>query len=53
MSHSVDAHHSTHPPAAADKERSTVVLDVRGMVRASQQSTVAAALGRRPGVLKV
>ncbi|HLU74714.1 MAG TPA: heavy metal translocating P-type ATPase [Nonomuraea sp.] len=54
MSHSADAHdHSTHPPAAADKERSTAVLDVRGMVRASQQSTVAAALGRRPGVLEV
>ncbi|WP_374777313.1 heavy metal translocating P-type ATPase [Streptomyces sp. NBC_01310] len=35
------------------KERSTAVLDVRGMVRASQQSTVAAVLGRRPGVLDV
>ncbi|MFP8958989.1 heavy metal translocating P-type ATPase [Streptomyces nanhaiensis] len=54
MSHSADLHgHHRHGPAAADKERSTAVLDVRGMVRASQQSTVAAALGRRPGVLEV
>ncbi|WP_234008872.1 heavy metal translocating P-type ATPase [Streptomyces sp. Mg1] len=29
------------------------MLDVRGMVRASQQNTVAAVLGRRPGVLDV
>ncbi|WP_406307602.1 heavy metal translocating P-type ATPase [Streptomyces sp. NBC_00885] len=35
------------------KERSTAVLDVRGLVWASQQSTVAAVLGRRPGVLQV
>ncbi len=40
-------HHTT------GKERSTAVLDVRGMVCASQQSTVAAVLGRRPGVLDV
>ncbi|WP_405922134.1 heavy metal translocating P-type ATPase [Streptomyces sp. NBC_00122] len=39
-----------HP---AGKERSTAVLDVRGMVCASQQGTVAAVLGRRPGVLDV
>lgn len=31
------------------KERGTAVLDVRGMIRASQQSTVAAVLGRRRG----
>ncbi|MFE9257570.1 heavy metal translocating P-type ATPase [Streptomyces sp. NPDC006879] len=40
-------------PGDAGKERSTAVLDVRGMVRASQQNTVAAVLGRRPGVLDV
>lgn len=40
-------HHTT------GKERSTAVLDVRGMVCATQQSTVAAVLGRRPGVLGV
>ncbi|WP_051718225.1 heavy metal translocating P-type ATPase [Streptomyces megasporus] len=54
MSHSAEAHgHPTRGPAAADKERGTAVLDVRGMVRASQQNTVAAVLGRRPGVLEV
>ncbi|MER6516542.1 heavy metal translocating P-type ATPase [Streptomyces sp. NPDC001553] len=37
----------------AGKERGTAVLDVRGMIRASQQSTVAAVLGRRRGVLDV
>ncbi|MEU7726305.1 heavy metal translocating P-type ATPase [Streptomyces sp. NPDC040724] len=46
MAHSAD-HHTT------GKERSTAVLDVRGLVYASQQSTVAAVLGRRPGVLDV
>jgi P-type Cu2+ transporter len=35
------------------KERSTAVLDVRGMRRASEQNVVAAVLGRRPGVLDV
>ncbi|MBO0817474.1 MAG: heavy metal translocating P-type ATPase, partial [Actinobacteria bacterium] len=35
------------------KERSTAVLDVRGMRRASEQNVVAAVLGRRPGVLEV
>ncbi len=35
------------------KERSTVVLDVRGMQWASEQNVVAATLGRRPGVLEV
>lgn len=35
------------------KERSTAVLDVRGLNWASQQSTVTAVLGRRPGVLDV
>ncbi|WP_416980489.1 heavy metal translocating P-type ATPase [Streptomyces sp. T028] len=44
-------HHAehAHPP----KERSTAVLDVRGLNWASQQSTVTAVLGRRPGVLDV
>uniref|UniRef100_A0AAU2K1J5 Heavy metal translocating P-type ATPase n=1 Tax=Streptomyces sp. NBC_00049 TaxID=2903617 RepID=A0AAU2K1J5_9ACTN len=45
------AHPADH--RTTGKERSTAVLDVRGMVRASQQSTVAAVLGRRPGVLDV
>ncbi|MFJ7260324.1 heavy metal translocating P-type ATPase [Streptomyces globosus] len=40
-------------PGGAGKERSTAVLDVRGMVCATQQNTVAAVLGRRPGVLDV
>ncbi|MFE2476095.1 heavy metal translocating P-type ATPase [Streptomyces sp. NPDC059389] len=40
-------------PRDGGKERSTVVLDVRGMVRATQQNTVTAVLGRRPGVLDV
>ncbi|MFE9771964.1 heavy metal translocating P-type ATPase [Streptomyces sp. NPDC005931] len=35
------------------KQRSTAVLDVRGLNWASQQSTVTAVLGRRPGVLDV
>src|SRR6516225_8924203 len=39
----------TSPP----KERSTAVLDVRGMQFASEQNVVAAVLGRRPGVLEV
>ncbi len=34
-------------------ERSTVVLDVRGLRWASEQNVVAAVLGRRPGVLEV
>ncbi|MFD3741412.1 heavy metal translocating P-type ATPase [Streptomyces sp. NPDC058629] len=46
-----------HPPGLGPSDprtdRSTAVLDVRGMVRASQQNTVAAVLGRRPGVLDV
>ncbi|WP_079403961.1 heavy metal translocating P-type ATPase [Streptomyces sp. 3211] len=45
------AHPADH--RTTGKGRSTAVLDVRGMVRASQQSTVAAVLGRRPGVLDV
>ncbi|MFE2233408.1 heavy metal translocating P-type ATPase [Streptomyces sp. NPDC059442] len=40
-------------PRDGGKERSTVVLDVRGMIRATQQNTVAAVLGRRAGVLDV
>ncbi len=39
----------TRPP----KERSTAVLDVRGLQWASEQNIVAAVLGRRPGVLEV
>lgn len=35
------------------KDRSTAVLDVRGMLRASEQNTVATVLRRRPGVLEV
>lgn len=46
-------HPRKHEPRDGGKERSAVVLDVRGMVRAAQQSTVAAVLGRRPGVLDV
>ncbi|KOV20128.1 MULTISPECIES: heavy-metal-associated domain-containing protein [Streptomyces] len=46
-------HPRKHEPRDGGKERSAVVLAVRGMVRAAQQSTVAAVLGRRPGVLDV
>ncbi|MGN6177087.1 MAG: heavy metal translocating P-type ATPase, partial [Streptosporangiaceae bacterium] len=35
------------------QERSTAVLDVRGLYWASEQNVVAAVLGRRPGVLEV
>jgi Cu2+-exporting ATPase len=35
------------------KDRSTAVLDVRGLQWASEQAVVAAVLGRRPGVLDV
>ncbi|BAD60610.1 heavy metal translocating P-type ATPase [Nocardia farcinica] len=42
-----DAH--THSP----KERVTAVLDVRGLLFASQQNVVAARLARRPGVYQV
>ncbi len=35
------------------KERSTAMLDVRGLQWASEQNVVAAWLGRRPGVLEV
>ncbi|MCK1817707.1 heavy metal translocating P-type ATPase [Streptomyces sp. XM4011] len=37
-------------PAGPGQEHDTVVLDVTGMLRASQQSTVTAVLRRRPGV---
>ncbi|MFE1360889.1 heavy metal translocating P-type ATPase [Streptomyces harbinensis] len=37
-------------PAGPGQEHGTVVLDVTGMLRASQQSTVTAVLRRRPGV---
>ncbi|WP_319164725.1 heavy metal translocating P-type ATPase [Streptomyces sp. ME08-AFT2] len=50
------ANHHAHETSGHEdpgKERSTAVLDVRGLAWASQQSTVAAALGRRPGVLQV
>ncbi|MFD8192352.1 heavy metal translocating P-type ATPase [Streptomyces wuyuanensis] len=42
-----------HESAAPSKERSTAVLDVRGLNWASQQSTVESVLGRRPGVVDV
>ncbi|MFD5425329.1 heavy metal translocating P-type ATPase [Streptomyces sp. NPDC127084] len=45
--------HSQRQSAAEPKERSTAVLDVRGLNWASQQSTVESVLGRRPGVLDV
>ncbi|MEV4729979.1 heavy metal translocating P-type ATPase [Saccharopolyspora sp. NPDC049426] len=45
-----DAHtHSNHHR----KESSTAVLDVRGLLWASEQNVVAARLGRRPGVRSV
>ncbi|KAF5990638.1 cation-translocating P-type ATPase [Streptomyces sp. WAC00263] len=47
-----DHQHRDHRPGGG-KDRSTAVLDVRGLAWASQQNTVAAALGRRPGVLDV
>ncbi|MFD7978326.1 heavy metal translocating P-type ATPase [Streptomyces sp. NPDC059071] len=52
MTHAPGGRHEDHPPGAA-KERSTAVLDVRGLNWASQQSTVEAVLGRRPGVVAV
>ncbi|MEU1273227.1 heavy metal translocating P-type ATPase [Streptomyces sp. NPDC005799] len=46
--------HEAHPGHAhPPKERSTAVLDVRGLGWASQQNTITAVLGRRPGVLDV
>ncbi|WP_259407996.1 heavy metal translocating P-type ATPase [Streptomyces akebiae] len=54
VTHPADDHaHHWHDPAHPRKERSTAVLDVRGLAWASQQSTVATVLGRRPGVLEV
>ncbi|MFF3891506.1 heavy metal translocating P-type ATPase [Streptomyces sp. NPDC001914] len=49
--HDHDTEHGGH--AKTPKDRSTAVLDVRGLAWASQQSTVTAVLGRRPGVLDV
>ncbi|MGW1795119.1 heavy metal translocating P-type ATPase [Streptomyces sp. NPDC001984] len=46
-------HEARSGHALTPKERSTAVLDVRGLRWASQQSTVAAVLGRRPGVIEV
>ncbi len=46
----------TSPPAmhhSDGKDAATVVLDVRGLLWASQQNVVAAVLGRRPGVRDV
>ena len=46
----------TSPPAmhhSDGKDAATVVLDVRGLLRASQQNVVAAVLRRRPGVRDV
>ncbi|MHB9863712.1 heavy metal translocating P-type ATPase [Streptomyces sp. YIM S03343] len=54
--HAGHSHHggpSQPQPAPPPKERSTAVLDVRGLGWASQQSTVTAVLLRRPGVLDV
>ncbi|MFD5428947.1 cation transporter, partial [Streptomyces sp. NPDC127084] len=45
--------HQQDESAAPSKERSTAVLDVRGLDWASQQGTVESVLGRRPGVLDV
>ncbi|WP_265864230.1 heavy-metal-associated domain-containing protein [Streptomyces sp. SKN60] len=54
MQHPAEHHdHGTPHGAEPGKERSTAVLDVRGLAWASQQSTVTAVLGRRPGVLEV
>ena len=38
---------------AGDHKLSTAVLDVRGMLRASEKAVVESVLGRRPGVLEV
>ncbi|WP_406731445.1 cation transporter [Streptomyces sp. NBC_01794] len=51
--HPDDRDHHLQRHESPRKERSTAVLDVRGLSWASQQSTVAAVLGRRPGVLQV
>ncbi|MEU2266680.1 heavy metal translocating P-type ATPase [Streptomyces olindensis] len=54
MPHPADDHgHHWNDPAGPGKEHSTALLDVRSLAWASQQSTVAAVLGRRPGVLEV
>ncbi|MEU9010711.1 heavy metal translocating P-type ATPase [Streptomyces sp. NPDC048479] len=54
MPDSADDHGQPLPyPTGPAKQRSTAVLDVRGLAWASQQSTVAAVLGRRPGVVEV
>ncbi|WP_225804019.1 cation-translocating P-type ATPase [Streptomyces sp. NK15101] len=52
MTHPPGNRHEHHPPGPAE-EQSTAVLDVRGLNWASQQSTVEAVLGRRPGVVAV
>ncbi|MEO3856908.1 heavy metal translocating P-type ATPase [Acrocarpospora sp. B8E8] len=44
-------HSHVHP--GPGKDRSTVVLDVSGLLWVSQQNAVAARLGQRPGVLDV
>ncbi|WP_314172140.1 heavy metal translocating P-type ATPase [Streptomyces winkii] len=43
----------THHTSGVNEHGQRVVLDVRGMLRASQQSTVTTVLERRPGVLAV
>ncbi|UGQ11473.1 heavy metal translocating P-type ATPase [Yinghuangia sp. ASG 101] len=45
--------HGHGPSSAHEEHRGTAVLDVRGLPWASQQSTISAVLGRRPGVLDV
>ncbi|MEV6859459.1 heavy metal translocating P-type ATPase [Streptosporangium subroseum] len=42
-----------HARHRGDKERSTAILDVSGLLWASEQNVVAARLGRCPGVLEV
>ncbi|MFN8215115.1 MAG: heavy metal translocating P-type ATPase [Solirubrobacterales bacterium] len=44
---------STHSHEHGHNEAETAVLDVSGMLRASEKAVVEAALGRRPGVLEV
>jgi len=48
-----DRDHDAPRHEGPHKKRGTAVLDVRGLSWASQQSTVATVLGRRPGVLQV
>ncbi|MCM2578447.1 heavy metal translocating P-type ATPase [Streptomyces meridianus] len=51
--HDVEDGHGRYDTVASRDGRRRAVLDVSGLAWASQQSTVAAVLGRRPGVLEV